>query len=214
MLQLGCVADHLPDGGEDDHLVGLPDPASAQSKVAAGELVMRLRGRLASAWDFNLRTSCARKRCCIGSALLRISAFPALDSGGTDMALVLLRVPISDDNKDFIEVEVDQREVAGVELAANSDDKPYAKYSLTAALSRALPIMRAAVQQFRSAAERPDEISIELGLKIGGETGIIFARGTTEATFRITMSWQREHELETSGPTAPVQHVTETQHAP
>jgi hypothetical protein len=130
------------------------------------------------------------------------------------MALVLLKVPISNDGQEFIEVEVDQREVAGVELAADSSGKPEAKYSLTAALARALPVMRGAVQQLRSAVEQPDAMSIELGLKIGGETGIIFTRGTAEATFKLAMTWQRGHGPESSRSTTPVPSITETPHAP
>ena len=33
----------------------------------------------------------------------------------------------------------------------------------------------------------PDHFTVEFGVTIGGETGIILAKGTAEVTFKITM---------------------------
>ena len=37
----------------------------------------------------------------------------------------------------------------------------------------------------------PDEASVDFGLTIGGETGLILARGTAEVNFIVRMSFRR-----------------------
>ena len=37
-----------------------------------------------------------------------------------------------------------------------------------------------------------EELTVEFGVKLGGETGIILAKGTAEVNLKITMTWDRE----------------------
>jgi hypothetical protein len=37
----------------------------------------------------------------------------------------------------------------------------------------------------------PDECGVEFGLKLGGETGVIVAKGTAEVNFVITLTWKK-----------------------
>jgi hypothetical protein len=42
-----------------------------------------------------------------------------------------------------------------------------------------------------SAAVKPDEVSVEFGVKLGGEAGVPFvAKGTAEASLSITLTWK------------------------
>jgi hypothetical protein len=45
--------------------------------------------------------------------------------------------------------------------------------------------------RLRSATHSPDEIEIEAGLKVGGETGLVFTKGTAEANFVVRMTWAK-----------------------
>jgi hypothetical protein len=36
----------------------------------------------------------------------------------------------------------------------------------------------------------PGETTVQFGLKMGGETGMIIAKGTAEVNFAVTMSWK------------------------
>ena len=38
----------------------------------------------------------------------------------------------------------------------------------------------------------PEHFTVEFGVKLGGETGIIVAKGTAEVNLKITMTWDRE----------------------
>jgi len=41
-------------------------------------------------------------------------------------------------------------------------------------------------------ASAPEHFTVEFGVKLGGETGIIVAKGTVEANLKITMTWDRQ----------------------
>jgi Trypsin-co-occurring domain 1 len=109
------------------------------------------------------------------------------------MAKTLIRVPIGDGSDDFIEAEVDTRELGeSVRLTADAGLDPVtAPFTLASSVDRVMPALSKILAQLRSAAHAPDEVGMELGLKIGGETGLIFAKGTAEATFTLKLAWKR-----------------------
>jgi len=63
--------------------------------------------------------------------------------------------------------------------------------SLDAALERLRPMTRAIVVKLRDIAEGPEQISVEFGLKMSVETGLIVAHASSEANFKVTLNWKR-----------------------
>jgi hypothetical protein len=63
-----------------------------------------------------------------------------------------------------------------------------AKVTLEEALRKLKPSLDKVVHLLREMS--PDETTVEFGLKIGGETGVIVAKGTAEVNFSIRMSWK------------------------
>ncbi len=123
------------------------------------------------------------------------------------MSTVLLKVPVTEGSDEYIEVVVDRSDIAGIELAAAGDGGgQWSATTLAASLERALPALRTVIDRLRSAAT-PDEISVELGLAIGGETGLIFTKGTTEATFTVNITWRRSEPPAAANSTAPAAPV-------
>jgi len=105
------------------------------------------------------------------------------------MSDVLMTVPI-EAGAELI-VEVDRRNVPDDLVLAGAD--PYqitarAAESLEILLAKVTPTVEAVGQWARSAA--PDECSVEFGLKIGGEAGIMVAKGTAEVNFVVTLLWR------------------------
>jgi len=47
------------------------------------------------------------------------------------------------------------------------------------------------LQQLRSLAEPPDEVAVEFGVKMNAETGAIIAKASTEANFKINLTWKK-----------------------
>lgn len=111
--------------------------------------------------------------------------------------MVLLRVRIddadgSDDRGGERVVEFDVEEQPGmVPLSTRRPDIAVAPYSLASALDQALPALALTMRKLRRAVSGAEEVSVEVGLKVGGETGVVFVRGTADATFRATVTWRR-----------------------
>ncbi|MFE7439474.1 CU044_2847 family protein [Streptomyces chartreusis] len=76
-----------------------------------------------------------------------------------------------------------------LELAADDGAVIRAQTSLHEALQRVKPALAqvsAAVKELE-----PDEMEIEFGLKVGGESGIVIAKGTAEVNFAVRVLWKR-----------------------
>ncbi len=105
----------------------------------------------------------------------------------------LLGLPVSEHGNDVIVVEVDRSEVSDdLVLASVEPGKTVdrARVTLEEALAKLKPSLRKVVDLLKEIS--PDETVVEFGLKIGGETGVIIAKGTAEVNFNIRMSWTAE----------------------
>ncbi|MFF3326993.1 CU044_2847 family protein [Streptomyces sp. NPDC002889] len=101
--------------------------------------------------------------------------------------LVMMTV---DDNEGTAVFEVDSG-LAGsdLELAADGGVVARAQTSLREALERVQPALAQVSATVREL--KPDEMEIEFGLKIGGESGVIIAKGTAEVNFAVRVLWKR-----------------------
>lgn len=112
----------------------------------------------------------------------------------------MLKVPVGDGTEDFVEVEVSRAELrgltsAGVVLASESGDRfEVAGFSLAGAVDRVMPGLRVVLARLREGVHAPDELTLSMGLQVGGETGLVFAKGTAGANFAVTMTWRRADE--------------------
>jgi hypothetical protein len=106
----------------------------------------------------------------------------------------LMRVPLDDDEGDgAVLVEVDRGDVpGGLTLASPDAGKAAATaaHSLSASLEHLEPVLRTVRDKLTAAA--PEHFTVEFGVKLGGETGIILAKGTAEVNLKITMTWDRK----------------------
>jgi hypothetical protein len=67
-------------------------------------------------------------------------------------------------------------------------------------LQTVTPTIEAVGQWIQSMA--PDECGVEFGLKLGGETGVIVAKGTAEVNFVVKLTWKKpqgSRDFDTSG---------------
>ena len=112
---------------------------------------------------------------------------------------LLISVPITDGSDDAIEVQVaradlDELEESGVVLAANGRRLQAAGFTMASAVERVIPALAAVVQRLRTGSkdlQAPEEVSIQVGLQVGGEAGFYIAKGTTEANISVTMTWRQ-----------------------
>jgi Trypsin-co-occurring domain 1 len=104
------------------------------------------------------------------------------------MALLMdMRVEAGSD--EILVVEVDRSEVSEDLVLASEPGKVIARAQVTLeeALSKLKPSLHKVVDLLKELS--PDATVVEFGLKLGGETGAIIAKGTAEVNFKVTMSW-------------------------
>ena len=105
----------------------------------------------------------------------------------------LLGVPLDRGSDEVMVFEVDRGEISGDLVLASADPEKLAdrtRLSLEEALGNLKPSLQKIVHLLRELS--PDETVVEFGLKIGGEVGIVIARGTAEVNFTVRMSWKQE----------------------
>ena len=61
--------------------------------------------------------------------------------------------------------------------------------TLQQALARVRPALGAVVDGVRSLPEPPEKVTVEFGITLSADVGVVVARGTTEANFTVTMEW-------------------------
>jgi hypothetical protein len=115
------------------------------------------------------------------------------------METVLLYMPLSRDEGAHLVAEVDSVDLEGVELVADDGSGHLTKAvgSLAEAFDKLEPALGMIVSRLRSAARQPDEITVDFGLKLGGEAGLVFAKGTVEANIAVSVTWK--HRTEQAG---------------
>jgi Trypsin-co-occurring domain 1 len=103
---------------------------------------------------------------------------------------VLMQVPAADGS--VLIVEADRGDVRGelVMAAAPGQTAAKAAQTLSDSLGQLQPLLNAVKNQL--AASMPDSFTVEFGVKFGGETGIIVAKGTAEVNLKITLAWNKE----------------------
>jgi hypothetical protein len=100
-------------------------------------------------------------------------------------------MPVQEGSDDVVVFEVDQNQVPDdLVLAARKPGgvADRAVVTLEDALGKLKPSLHKIVLFLKDLA--PDDTVVEFGLKIGGETGVIIAKGTAEVNFTVRMSWK------------------------
>jgi Trypsin-co-occurring domain 1 len=107
------------------------------------------------------------------------------------MAL-LVGLPVETGSEEILVVEVDRSEISGDLVLASEPGKVIARAQVTLeeALEKLKPSLQKVVHLLKDLS--PDKTVVEFGLKVGGETGVIIAKGTAEVNFKVTMSWGPE----------------------
>jgi hypothetical protein len=109
----------------------------------------------------------------------------------------LLGFPVGEGTADVVVFEVDRSEVPDDLVLASAEPGKVAaraRTTLEEALADVKPSLVKIVAVLREMA--PGEMTVEFGVKMGGETGVIIAKGTAEVNFKVTMSWKADKSEE------------------
>lgn len=103
---------------------------------------------------------------------------------GSDAVTVLVQVPLDDgEGGAVVLVEADRGDIPGALTLASPEPgqaAARAARSLSASLEQLEPVLRTVKDKLTAAA--PEHFTVEFGVKLGGETGIIVAKGTAGST--------------------------------
>jgi NTP-dependent ternary system trypsin peptidase co-occuring protein len=103
----------------------------------------------------------------------------------------LLGLPVEAGSKDILVFEVEDSEVSDDLVLASPEPGKVAdraRVSLEEALEKLKPSLQRVVHLLKELS--PDETVVEFGLKMGGETGVIIAKGTADVNFSVRVSWK------------------------
>jgi hypothetical protein len=75
----------------------------------------------------------------------------------------------------------------GLGLASPGERLTKAGETLESALDKVTPGLKSVVGKLREL--NPDGVSVEFGLTLGAETGVVVAKGSAEVHFTVTLAW-------------------------
>jgi Trypsin-co-occurring domain 1 len=103
---------------------------------------------------------------------------------------ILIEVAVGSAGDDILVFEVDRNDMPSGELELAGDESgsiARARKTMIEALDQLRPSLQPVLEMLKTFS--PDETTLSFGLKMGGETGIIIAKGTAEVNFSVTMKW-------------------------
>ncbi|WP_433603572.1 CU044_2847 family protein [Nocardia sp. CA-135953] len=96
-------------------------------------------------------------------------------------------MPVDDDTTIYVEVADD---IGGPQKVGRVGDIVRdAAENLQDAVARIRPAAMAVLNGVREMAVPPDSVSVEFGIKLTAEAGVVIARAASEANFSVTVSW-------------------------
>ena len=69
-----------------------------------------------------------------------------------------------------------------------------AQETFEAALDKIRPAAQTIIQKLRALHDPPDQIQVEFGLKLNAQAGAFIAAASTEANYKVTLTWKREEK--------------------
>lgn len=89
----------------------------------------------------------------------------------------------------------------GLELASVKDRLIRSGETLESALGKVTPGLKAVAARLRELS--PDGMSVEFGLCVTAEAGVVVAKGSTEVHFTVTLTWAGQQAAPTGQQAAP-----------
>jgi Trypsin-co-occurring domain 1 len=102
-----------------------------------------------------------------------------------------LKMQLSGDSHDEVVFQVDRREIPDSLVMASADGgraADQASVTLEAALTKLKPSLQMVIKILKDLS--PDETSVDFGVSVGGEYGMVIAKGTAEVNFAVHMTWK------------------------
>jgi hypothetical protein len=104
-------------------------------------------------------------------------------------------VPFELANGTTIMVEVDEPDSTGAIRAGGPQEKVDGRpRSFEDAMQQIHSATDSAIKHLLSLSRRPDSFDMEFGFNLSAQFGAVIARGTAEATYKVTLHWEQGKE--------------------
>ncbi|WP_234380096.1 CU044_2847 family protein [Streptomyces sp. CMB-StM0423] len=102
----------------------------------------------------------------------------------------MIEFPLAGEGAGSVRVEADEEADGIVRAARPGEVAASAGRTLQDALDGIRPVAAAVHERLRALPAAPDRVTVEFGVKLSAEAGVIVARGTAEANFTVTLEWE------------------------
>lgn len=110
----------------------------------------------------------------------------------------------------MVEFEVGEAESVFVEIAGDPPAGPElasrggvlvekAETSFAEAIDRLKPTLETIIDRIEGLARRPDDVTVELGVKLSAKAGAVIASTDAEANLKLALTWRRTPSVGTAG---------------
>ncbi len=106
----------------------------------------------------------------------------------------LIEFPLEDGTTILVEVEVPEEPGVAPAARGGPGTPEKAQQTFEAALDKIRPAAQALIQKLRALHDPPDQIQVEFGLKLNAQAGAFVAAASTEANYKVTLTWKREEK--------------------
>lgn len=104
----------------------------------------------------------------------------------------VVEMPVdSRDGAPVIRVEVDERASIG-RVGRVGEVISQTQQTVAQALAELKPAVQTVLSHVREMAERPDKVTVQFGVKVTAEAGVVVAKAATGANFAVTVEWARD----------------------
>ncbi|MCX5562888.1 CU044_2847 family protein [Streptomyces sp. NBC_00038] len=98
------------------------------------------------------------------------------------------------DDGQIVLLEVAESTPAGAQRVSRGAAVASAAETLQQALARVRPALGALLDGARTLSRPPGSVTVEFGITLSAEAGVVVARGSTEAHFTVSMQWANPDE--------------------
>lgn len=109
----------------------------------------------------------------------------------SDRLVRTVEVPVGEGGDTFVRVQIHEVDESLVRVGRGDRPIARARQSLDAMLDTVRPVADSFVGRFRELAHAPDEITLEFGVSLSAEAGVVIASTATVANFSVTLTWNR-----------------------
>ncbi|MET9961777.1 CU044_2847 family protein [Streptomyces sp. NPDC006326] len=109
----------------------------------------------------------------------------------SDRLVRTVEVPVGEDSDEFVRVQIHEVDESLVRVGRGSRSIARAEQSLDAMLDTVRPVADSFVSRFRGLVHAPDEITLEFGVSLSAEAGVVIASTATVANFSVSLTWNR-----------------------